>query len=67
MLVERTADPSTFPRFPVKLGGISELHAAFLNESRIRGHGWRRVVGNPGFGRDDKGEGGASARPYFES
>jgi hypothetical protein len=30
MLVERTADPSTSPRFPVKLCGISELHAAFL-------------------------------------
>jgi hypothetical protein len=60
MLVERTADPSTSPRFPVKLRGVSELHAAFFNESRIRGRWWRRVVGNPGFGRDDKGEGGCS-------
>ena len=50
-----TTDPSTSPRFPVKLRGVSDLHAAFFKESRIRGRWWRRVVGNPGFGRDDKG------------
>jgi hypothetical protein len=50
-----TADPSTSPRFPVRLGGISELHAAFFDESRRRGRWWRSVVGNPGFGRGDKG------------
>jgi hypothetical protein len=31
------------PGFPVGLGGIAELHAAFLTESRTREHGWRRV------------------------
>jgi hypothetical protein len=36
------------PGFPVELGGISELHAAFFKESRTRGHLWYRVVGNPG-------------------
>jgi hypothetical protein len=25
------------PGFPVKFGGVGELHAAFLNESRTRG------------------------------
>ena len=53
---------STYPRFPVKLGGISELHAAFLNESRIRGHLVALRSRKSGFGRDDKGEGGASIR-----
>ena len=51
-----------FPGFPVELGVISELHAAFLNESRARGHLECRVVGNPGFARDDKGEGGGALR-----
>jgi hypothetical protein len=37
-----------FPGFPVELGVISELHAAFLNESRTRGPLWCRAVGNPG-------------------
>jgi hypothetical protein len=31
------------PGFPVELGGIAELHAAFLKESRTRDHGWCRV------------------------
>jgi hypothetical protein len=31
------------PGFPVGLGGIKELHAAFLTESRTREHGWCRV------------------------
>jgi hypothetical protein len=57
-----TVDPSTSPGFPIRLAGVGELHAAVLNESRIPGHWWRRVVGKPGFGRDDKGEGGASIR-----
>jgi hypothetical protein len=36
------------PGFPVELGGVSELHAAFFKESRTRGYLWCRVVGNPG-------------------
>jgi hypothetical protein len=52
--------PPLPPDFLSRFGGVGELHAAFFTESRIRGHWWRRVVGNPGFGRDDKGEGGAS-------
>jgi len=36
------------PGFPVKLGGVNELHAAFLIESRTRDHGWGRAAGNPG-------------------
>jgi len=28
---------SQVPRFPVEVGGVVELHAAFLNESRTRG------------------------------
>jgi hypothetical protein len=36
------------PGFPVRCGGVNELHAAFLVESRTSGHRWGRVVGNPG-------------------
>jgi hypothetical protein len=36
------------PGFPVELGGVGALHAAFLNESSIRGFVQRRVAGNPG-------------------
>jgi len=36
------------PGFPVRRGGVNELHAAFLKESRTSGHGWGCVVGNPG-------------------
>jgi hypothetical protein len=36
------------PGFPVRLGGVNELHAAFREESRTRCHGWGRAVGNPG-------------------
>jgi hypothetical protein len=42
------------PGFPVRLGGVNELHAAFPTESRTRGHGWGRAVGNTG-----------SLNPYF--
>jgi hypothetical protein len=31
------------PGFPVGLGGITEVHAAFLTESRTLGHGGSRV------------------------
>jgi hypothetical protein len=31
------------PGFPVELGGVKELYAAFLRESRKREHGRRRV------------------------
>jgi hypothetical protein len=36
------------PGFPVELGGVGELHAAFRNESSTRGCVRRRVAGNPG-------------------
>ena len=32
----------------VELGGVGELHAAFLKESRTRGHCRCQVTGNPG-------------------
>jgi len=31
------------PGFPIGLGALNALHAAFLTESRTRDHGWRRV------------------------
>jgi hypothetical protein len=46
-----TAGPSTTlrsPGFPVELGGVGELHAAFRNESSTRGCVRRCVAGNPG-------------------
>jgi hypothetical protein len=46
-----TADLSTplrSPGFPVELDGVGALHAAFLNESRTRGHIQRCVAGNLG-------------------
>jgi hypothetical protein len=44
------------PGFPVRFGGSNDLHAAFLEESRTRCHGWSRAVGNPGsFARFAKG------------
>jgi hypothetical protein len=36
------------PGFPVKLVGVDELHAAFLNESRTRGRWLGPRTGNPG-------------------
>jgi len=36
------------PGFPVELGGVGALHAAFLNESSTRGFVQRSVAGNPG-------------------
>ena len=46
----RTADLSTAlrsPGFPVELGGVGALYAAFLNESSTRGNLQCRVAGNP--------------------
>jgi hypothetical protein len=40
---------SQVPGFPVEVGGVVELHAAFLNESRTRGPVWCSVTGNPGY------------------
>jgi hypothetical protein len=40
--------PLRYPGFPVEFGGVGDLHAAFLNESRTRGYVQRRVAGNPG-------------------
>ena len=37
-----------YPVFPVELGGVGALHAAFLNESSTRGNVQRCVAGNPG-------------------
>jgi hypothetical protein len=51
LLVEKTAGLSTTlrsPGFPVELGGVGALHAAFLNESSTRGNVQRCVAGNPG-------------------
>jgi len=36
------------PGFPVKLVGVDELHAAFLNESRTRRPRWVPRTGNSG-------------------
>jgi hypothetical protein len=36
------------PGFPVKFVGVDELHAAFLDESRTRGHCLVPRTGNPG-------------------
>ena len=44
---KETTDLSTAlrsPGFPVELGGVCALHAAFLNESGTRGHVRRRVA-----------------------
>jgi len=37
-----------YPGFPVEVGRVGELHAAFLTESRTRGRWGCRVAGNPG-------------------
>jgi hypothetical protein len=37
--------PLRYPGFPVEFGGVADLHAAFLNESRTRGHVQRCVAG----------------------
>jgi hypothetical protein len=34
---KETAGPLRYPGFPVEVGGVGELHAAFLTESRTRG------------------------------
>jgi hypothetical protein len=41
-------NPGPLSLFPVELGGVGELHAAFRNESSTRGCVRRRVAGNPG-------------------
>jgi hypothetical protein len=46
---EPQISPLRCPGFPVEFGGVGDLHAAFLNESRTRGHVQRCVAGNPGF------------------
>jgi hypothetical protein len=38
---------SGYAGFPVEVGGVVELHAAFLEESRTRGPVWCCVTGNP--------------------
>jgi hypothetical protein len=38
------------PGFPVKVGGVDELHAAFRKESRTRGCWIEPRTGNPGQG-----------------
>ena len=34
---EQQVPPLRYPVFPVEVGGVGELHAAFLTESRKRG------------------------------
>jgi hypothetical protein len=49
--MDGTAGPSTTlrsPGFPVEVGGVGELHAAFRNESSTRGSVRRCAAGNPG-------------------
>ena len=36
------------PGLPVKISGLAESHAAFLNESRTRWRRMDRLTGNPG-------------------
>jgi len=45
---ETTVAPLRDPGFPVEVGGVGELHAAFFTESRTRGHVQRGMAGNPG-------------------
>jgi hypothetical protein len=50
MTEKEAADLPTALRsgFPVEFSGVGGLHAAFLNESRARGHVPSSVAGNPG-------------------
>ncbi len=48
------------PGFPVKLGGVGELHAPFLTERRTRDRVRRSVAGNPGTLGMTKGRANAS-------
>ena len=40
--------PLRSPGFPVEVGGVGEVPAAFFEESRIHGFRWLGEVGNPG-------------------
>ena len=40
--------PLRYPGFPVDIGGVGELHAAFLTESRTRGRFQCSAAGNQG-------------------
>ena len=46
--VEQQVPPLRYPGFPVEVGGVGELNAALLTESRTRVRWWCRVAGNPG-------------------
>jgi hypothetical protein len=46
--VKLQVPPLRSPGFPIQLGGVGELRAAFLTESRIRHLGRYRDVGNSG-------------------
>jgi hypothetical protein len=50
----RTAAPSATPGFPVNLRSVGEAHAAFFKESRKRVRVRYRLVGNPGYARDEQ-------------
>jgi hypothetical protein len=39
--------PLRSPGFPVETRGFADLHAALFKESRTRGRGQQREVGNP--------------------
>jgi hypothetical protein len=45
---EQQVAPLRYPGFPVDIGGVGELHAAFLKGSRMSGSGECGVAGNPG-------------------
>jgi len=46
--VKLQVPPFRYPEFPVEVGGVGELHAAFFTESRTRGRIQRSVAGNSG-------------------
>jgi hypothetical protein len=56
---------SQVPGFPVEVGGVVELHAAFRKESRTRGPVWCCVTGNPGYAGANLGHPSASLRSGF--
>ena len=45
--METNHDRPTYPGFPVEVGGVVQLHAALLTESRTRGRICCCVTGNP--------------------
>jgi hypothetical protein len=46
--VKLQVPPFRYLEFPVEVGGVGEIHAAFFTESRTRGRIQRSVAGNSG-------------------